>query len=68
MPWRWVHPFRVRRLRTLTIAMAALWAVAAVWTVAVGFPASPWPKVVLALVAAYGVGLVLFRHVRGDAA
>ena len=66
VPWRWVHPFRVQRLRSLTVGMAVLWAVATVWTVLAGFPAGAWAKVVLALVAAYGVGLVLFRHVRND--
>jgi len=64
IPFKWVHPLRVRALRPVTLAFTALWAVAAVATVLVGFPALPGLKAVLFIVAVYGAALaVLWRPV-----
>ncbi len=62
VPWRWVHPLRVRAWRPLTLAALALWAGAAAWTLALGFPAPPLAQVALIAAAAYGVGLTLVRR------
>jgi hypothetical protein len=43
------------------VAATALWCVAAGLTVWSGFPASPLLQAILLAVAAYGVGLALFR-------
>lgn len=66
VPWRWVHPMRVRALRGLTLGLSALWAAAAIWIVAGGFPAPLVPRLILLAVAAYALALVLLR--RGDPA
>jgi len=57
VPMRWLHPMRVRALRPVNVTMSGLWAFAAIWTVATGFPAGPGAMAVLAVVALYGVGL-----------
>ena len=57
VPLKWVHPLRTVRLRPVTFAAAGLWALAAVWMLASGFPAGPWTGAILLLVAVYGVGL-----------
>jgi phosphatidylcholine synthase len=59
VPFKWVHPLRVRALRGVTLAFTGLWAIAAMTTLYVGFPALPGVKAVLAVVAGYGVGLAL---------
>lgn len=67
VPFKWVHPLRVRALRGITLAFTALWAVAAMFTLHVGFPALPGLKAVLAVVAVYGVGLALLWRWRNEA-
>jgi phosphatidylcholine synthase len=65
VPMRWLHPMRVRALRPVNLAMSGLWAVAAVWTVAAGFPGGLITNAALALVAVYGIGLSLLWPVLG---
>lgn len=64
VPMRWVHPLRVVQLRVVTLAITLAWAVAAIAAVASGFPAGGWVKAVLAIAAAYVVGLTLQRYWR----
>ena len=65
VPWRWVHPFRVMALRGATLAVAAAWGVAALWTVSVsGFPSPLWAQGVLAAGALWGIGLAVVRRNR----
>jgi len=59
VPWRWVHPARVEKLRILTLALTALWGLASLWVVLKGFPANTLAKLVLAAVGCYGVALSL---------
>lgn len=67
VPMRWVHPVRVVQLQRVNIVLCVLWAGAAIWTVAGGFPANPVVLAVLALVAVYGVSIsVLWPLVRGE--
>lgn len=71
IPMRWVHPMRVVALRTLNIAATVAWSLAAIAAVWGGFPAGPWPRLVLAIVAVYGVALAVLwpwlraREIRG---
>lgn len=59
VPMRWVHPLRVVRLRGLTLALTALWGLAAAWTIGRGFPGPLWAQLVLAAAGVYVVGLSL---------
>lgn len=61
VPMRWAHPLRTPLLWSATLAVMALWCVAACLTVWSGFPASPLMQAILLAAAAYGVGLALFR-------
>jgi phosphatidylcholine synthase len=61
VPLKWLHPVRVEVLRPLTACVAALWTIAAVWTVVRGFPAETGPKLVLALAAIYAIALSLWQ-------
>jgi phosphatidylcholine synthase len=57
VPMRWLHPFRVRRLLGLNLAMTALGIGAAMRALVVGFPADPATALALAAAAAYFTGL-----------
>ncbi len=61
IPFKWIHPTRVKIMRPITLAAGALWSVAAIWAVLHGFPAPDWAKMILAAVAIYGVLLSLSR-------
>ncbi|MFC5392899.1 CDP-alcohol phosphatidyltransferase family protein [Bosea vestrisii] len=61
LPVVFVHPVRVRRWRWLTLAMLALWAIAAAATLWQGMVPDIWSKAGLALAACYFVGLGLAR-------
>jgi len=61
VPMRWAHPLRTPLLWPVTLAAMGLWCVAACLTAWSGFPASPLSQAILLAVAAYGVGLALFR-------
>jgi phosphatidylcholine synthase len=60
LPWRFVHPVRVPRWRRLTVALVAVWAVLAVWTVFQGLAPAFEVKVALASIGVYvfAVGIV----------
>ncbi len=53
VPFRFVHPLRVRRMRLLNIALLALWAVLAFLTVVQNLEPSLYVKVALAAIAVY---------------
>jgi len=64
--WPWVHPVRVKALRPLTLSVAALWCLTAIWIVWQGFPATTLQCVILSAVVAYGVTLsLLWQHLPG---
>ena len=65
VPMRWAHPLRTPMLWPVTLAIMALWCVAAVLAIWSGFPASPLVQVILLAVAAYGVGLAFVRSKPG---
>jgi phosphatidylcholine synthase len=64
VPVRFVHPFRVRRLRTVTVALLTLWAVLALAAVKQGLAPEPWITAALCLIAVYFVliGLLPARN------
>jgi phosphatidylcholine synthase len=53
VPIRFVHPFRVRRLRTVTVALLTLWAALAVAAVRQGLAPEAWVTMGLCAVALY---------------
>lgn len=59
VPVRFVHPFRVRRLRTVTVAALTLWAALAGAAVRQGLAPEPWITVGLCLLAVYFLALGL---------
>jgi len=64
VPIKFVHPFRVRRFRTLTVTLLALWAVLASVAVLQGLKPGFWIDVALCLIALYflGFGLLPVRE------
>jgi len=56
-PFVFIHPFRVVRFRPVTLAVLALWMLAAGLSVAAGLAPPPWVSVVLAVTTAY-LGLI----------
>jgi len=61
VPLHWAHPLRTAQLWPITLAVTAAWILAALITLAAGFPAGTLAKAVLLLAAAYSVGLALLR-------
>jgi phosphatidylcholine synthase len=61
VPWRWVHPLRVRALRPVTLAVVVFGGVVGAWTLATGFPAHPLAQLAFIAVAVYGIGLAFVR-------
>lgn len=68
VPLKWLHPVRVARLRTLTLAIVAAWSAAAIAVLLLGFPASPGLQAVFAVSAIYLTALGLLRSFRSDVA
>lgn len=62
-PIEFVHPLRVRRLRGLTVALMALWALLAALAVFENLSPAPWVAVGLAIIGLYffGVGMIARR-------
>ena len=60
VPIRFVHPFRVRRLRTVTVALLTLWAALALAAVKQGLAPELWITIGLCALGGYflGVGLL----------
>jgi len=65
VPIRFVHPFRVRRLRTVTVALLTLWAALALAAVKQELAPAPWISAALCLIAVYFV-LVGLLPARSD--
>ena len=53
VPMTFVHPFRVARFRTLTVALLALWTALALVTVHQGLAPGGWVTAALCLIAGY---------------
>ena len=60
-PVLWVHPFRVRRLRPLTVLVTATWGGAAILAIAEPFPSPLWIQLLLIATAAYLIGIGAIR-------
>jgi phosphatidylcholine synthase len=61
-PFVFVHPMRVRRLRSLTIAVTALWGLSAMVAIGEGLEADQFSRAGLAVSAIYILSLPLLRH------
>ena len=59
LPFKFLHPMRVRRLRALNIAAVALWSVLALIAVFYDLDPGPWVSGGLVLIAVYLVGVGL---------
>lgn len=57
IPWKWVHPFRVVKLRKITSVSACLWGLATAVLV-VTFPSRPWWLITLWLISGLWIILV----------
>ena len=61
IPAKWVHPFRVKRFRSITTTVVGCWGLAAIHVVLTGFPGTPGVQIVLAAATTYLVALGLAR-------
>jgi phosphatidylcholine synthase len=60
-PVLWVHPFRVRRLRPLTVLVTGIWGGAAILAIAHPFPSPLWIQLLLIATAAYLISIGAVR-------
>jgi phosphatidylcholine synthase len=67
VPVRFVHPFRVRRLRTVTVALLTLWAALAAAAVKQGLAPQPWITTGLCLLGLYFLAAGLWPAPRQQA-
>ncbi len=65
VPFPAVHPLRVARFRPLTVLVSALWAAAAISSLANPFPSPRWIQALLVLTAIYLTGVGLLRRLSG---
>ena len=65
VPIHYVHPFRVERLRALTLIVTFLWSVAAIGAVLNPFPSPQWVQILLACTALYFILIGAVRSRRG---
>lgn len=63
VPMKWVHPVRVQRFRSVTAILMAVWAAAAIASVASGFPGSLPIQLIFAATLFYGVATSLFAGI-----
>ena len=63
IPFKWLHPFRVLPLRTLTAVIVLVWACVAFSTILAGFHIGLLERLVLAGAAFYIVGLSFRRNI-----
>jgi phosphatidylcholine synthase len=61
-PIHFVHPIRIVRLRTLTLAAMSLWGLLAVFAVLKDLDPGFWATVILCIVAVYFVGIGFLRQ------
>ncbi len=62
VPIHFVHPIRIVRLRTLTLAAMSLWGLLAVFAVLKDLDPGFWATVILCIVAVYFVGIGFLRQ------
>jgi phosphatidylcholine synthase len=68
VPLKWVHPVRVVRLRGVTIAVVAVWSLAAIAVLFTGFPAPFILQVIFAVAMVYLTAIGLLRKPAHDGA
>jgi phosphatidylcholine synthase len=62
LPFPFIHPLRVARLRPITIALLVLWGVLALITLGRDMSPGPWISIALCAIALYVVGLGALRR------
>jgi phosphatidylcholine synthase len=62
VPVRFVHPFRVRGLRAVTVALLTLWAALALAAIRQDLAPESWVTAALCLIAVYFLGLGLLPN------
>lgn len=68
VPLLWVHPFRVRRYRPLTVLVTAIWGGGALLALTEPFPSPLWIQLLLIATLVYLIGIGVVRSVgRGQA-
>lgn len=67
VPWKWVHPIRVRRWRPLTIVVLSVWSAAGLLVIWQGFPATPLLQWVIGVCSLYLLACGLARSFRSAA-
>jgi phosphatidylcholine synthase len=63
VPMLWVHPFRVRRYRPLTMLVTAIWGGAALFALTKPFPSPLWIQLTLIATLVYLIGIGVMRSV-----
>lgn len=63
-PFKWLHPFRVRRLRPATLFVLMAWSVAAISVMLDGFPATQAAKTILITTVVYVLTVSCVTEVR----
>jgi phosphatidylcholine synthase len=66
MPFPFVHPFRVRRMRAVTIVLLVAWAALAAAAIYSAMTPSPWIVAGLCAIALYFLGVGLLRRADPD--
>jgi len=64
IPIHWVHPVRVMRWRSMTLAVTAAWAIAAIAAIWSGFPPPFWTQAVLVVSMIYFLWLTVELSLR----
>jgi phosphatidylcholine synthase len=63
VPWRWVHPLRVVRMRPVTLAVTLVWSIAAAVAVWQGLDTASFEvKAALVIAALYALGMALWKR------
>ena len=64
IPFKWIHPVRVRKLRPVTFAVMGLWSAAVIAACLGGFPGSITAQTAIALSTLYFLALGAFRSLQ----
>jgi phosphatidylcholine synthase len=64
VPFKWLHPVRVKFMRPVTFAVMAAWALSAVAVTAAGFPAVPVLQGVLIVCGIYALSIGIARSTK----
>lgn len=66
IPFKWIHPIRVRQLRPITFAVMAVWTLAVIAAIIHGFPSPLTVQLLIALSTIYVLAIGIFRSVQSE--